>query len=78
MKYLKNSFDYEVQFTDLEAAKKYYMPDLRELPEEREYAEEIKESDTLEELADVLNKYTDLYYNGSTFSVKIIDTISKK
>lgn len=78
MKYLKNSFDYEVQFTDLEEAKKYYMPNLNEFPDEKEYAAAINECNSLFDLASVLNEYTDMYGNGSTFSVKVIDVVSKK
>ena len=65
MKLLKNNFDDEVDFDDLEKAKYYYMPDLNEFPDEIEYAEEIKEAKSLEELAQVFNKYSDEFDNGS-------------
>ena len=72
MKELKNNVDYEAVFENLEEAKKYYMPNLKEFPEEKEYAQEIKESKNLEELADVLNRYTDIYSDGRNHFVKEI------
>lgn len=84
MKELRNSRDYEVGFDNLGQAKKYYMPKT-ELPceeedylgddfsfyckEFNEYKTEILESDSLEELANVLNKYTDTFDNGSEYKV---------
>lgn len=70
MKELKNNVDYEAVFENLEEAKKYYMPNLGEFPECKEYAEEIEDSKTLEELADVLNKYTDVFSDGRNHFVK--------
>ena len=70
MKELRNNVDYEAVFENLEDAKRYYMPNLKEFPECKEYAEEIKDSKTLEELADVLNRYTDLYSDGRNHFVK--------
>lgn len=81
MKYLKNSFDSEVEFTDLEKAKNYYMPNLEEFSDDeeyQEYLESIKECNSLFDLASILNNYTDMYGNGSTFSVKVVDTVSRK
>lgn len=69
MRELRNNVDNEARFTDLAEAKKYYMPDLTQFPEAEEYAEEISESGTLEELADVLNKYSDDFGNGSEYKV---------
>lgn len=37
-----------------------------------QYKEEIEEAETLEELASVLNKYTDIFDNGSEYFVKTI------
>ena len=70
MKELRNNVDFEVVFTDLQKAKNYYMPNLEEFPECKEYAKEIEESETLEELAEVLNKYTDTYSDGRHHTVK--------
>ena len=70
MKELKNNVDYETVFENLEDAKKYYMPNLEEFPECKEYAEEIEDSKTLEELADVLNKYSDVFSDGRNHFVK--------
>lgn len=72
MKILKNSYDSEVEFDNLEDAKRYHMPDLAELPECAEYAKEIESAESLEELADVLNEYTDRFGNGSAYTVKEI------
>lgn len=70
IKELRNKYDTEIAFEDLEKAKKYFKPDLTEFPDESEYAEEIDNSETLEELAIVLNRYTDIFGNGSEFYVK--------
>lgn len=91
---LKNSFDKDIYFEDLEEAKKYFKPSEEKLeehlnmdpseflgdPEDFEeyknnfywYAEKIEYAKTLEELADVLNEYSDIYGNGSRYSVEVI------
>lgn len=77
-----NSFDKEVKFESLEEAKKYYYPEM-ELTEEdytgdnfteylkawEEYKRGIKEAESLQELADVLNRYSSEFQNGSEWSV---------
>lgn len=70
VKELRNKYDTEIAIESLEEAKKYVMPDLDEFPEETEYAEDIEGAESLEELADVLNKYTDLFGNGSSWFIK--------
>ena len=70
MKELRNNFDKEVAFDDLNKAKNYYMPNTEEFSEGKEYAQEIEEAETLEELADVLNKYTDIFSDGRNHFVK--------
>lgn len=70
MKELVNNVDKENNFTNLEEAKNWYMPDLEESPECEEYAREIKEAESLEELASVLNKYTDTFEDGRYHTVK--------
>ena len=70
MKELRNYVDYDAVFTDLQKAKDWYMPNLEEFPECTEYAKEIKDAETLEELAEVLNKYTDTYNDGRLHTVK--------
>lgn len=85
MKELRSSTNYEVAFTDLQEAKKYYMPkettpgtiedflgnDWKEYCEQwQKYKHEIVNADSLEELAKVLNKYTDTFDNGSEYTVK--------
>lgn len=67
MRELRNNVDHEARFTDLTKAKKYYMPESAEFPEQKEYAVEISEVESLDELADVLNKYSDLFGNGSEY-----------
>lgn len=91
---LKNSFDKDIYFEDLDEAKKYFKPSEEEMeeylnmdpaeflgdPEDFEeyknnfywYAEKIEYAKTLEELADVLNEYSDIYRNGSRYSVEVI------
>ena len=70
MKELKNNVDYETVFKNLEEAKKYYMPDLKEFPECEEYSQDIKYCKSLEELAEVLNRYTDTFSDGRNHFVK--------
>lgn len=82
MKILKNSFDADVRFDNIEEAKRYYMPSMEgaefeELDEHtkqlyKEYSQEIAEAESLEELAEVLNRNTDIFENGSSFSIKEI------
>lgn len=67
---LKNNVDWEAVFTDLDAAKKYYSPDLDEFPECKEYAEEIQNAADLWELAEVLNRYTDIFSDGRYHEVE--------
>lgn len=69
---LKNRRDDSIGFEKLETAKKYYAPDLDEFPEATEYERDIKMADDLEQLADVLNKYTDLFGDGSEFFTREI------
>lgn len=86
MKYLKNNFDHEVEFDDLEKAKKYYTPKI-ELQEDeylgespfeeyvadlKEYYNDIRNAESLEELAEVLTNNSDRFGNGSSFYVKEI------
>lgn len=71
MKELKNNFDKEISLKSLEEAKKYLKPnsDFAEVEHFAEYSAELEESETLEELSDVLNKYTDIFGNGSEWYV---------
>mgnify|MGYP000979381026 CR=1 FL=1 len=79
MKILKNSFDKDISFDNLDKAKNYYLKSAEQLEEldndedEIERNKEIESAENLEELADVLNKYTDLLDNGSHWSVHIIE-----
>lgn len=69
MKELRNDVDHEANFENLEEAKNYYMPNLEECPECMEYAEEIQEAKSLEDLAEVLNRYTDRFEDGRFHNV---------
>lgn len=84
MKELKNNVDCDAKFCDLEEAKKYYMPQ-NKLPCEKgdylgsdfnsycerfkEYKTELSEANSLEALAIVLNKYTDMFDSGAEYKV---------
>lgn len=84
MKELRNNVDCDAKFCDLEEAKKYYIPQT-ELPcakdeysgndfdsyctQFKEYKTELSEADSLEELAIVLNKYTDIFDSGAEYKV---------
>ena len=85
MKELRNNFDKEITFEDLNKAKHYYIHDSKipcsqdeYLGEDynnyclkwNEYKKELEVAESLEELADVLNKYTDYFDNGSEYYVK--------
>ena len=73
MKELRTKRDFEIRFTDLEKAKAYYEPNLKEFPDDPmfvKYDQEIKNSQTLEELAKVLTKYSDIFGDGSEYFVK--------
>ena len=82
MKLLKNRYDNEIAFENLEEAKHYYLPKEEKPCEESEflgqdfssyckefnrYKEEISNAETLEELAEILTRYTDNFVNGSEF-----------
>lgn len=71
MRELKNNFDKEISFKSLEEAKKYLKPseDFAEVEGYTEYSAEFEEAANLEELAEVLNKYSDLFGNGSEWYV---------
>lgn len=79
MRELRNNVDEEVCFTELKEAKKWYLPkdnvpctkeeylgnDYEGFCKEfAEYKKEIEQSETLDELAEVLNRYTDTFGDG--------------
>lgn len=74
---LKNSFDKDINFDNLEEAKEYYLISEEQLKElgngedEVERNKEIESAESLEELADVLNKYSDICDNGSQWNVEV-------
>lgn len=71
MKELRNSFDHEVSFSNLQKAKEYYgsgcVDDgyLNAL-----YCSEIESARSLEDLAEVLNRWSDVLNNGTRYFVK--------
>lgn len=76
---LKNSFDKDINFDNLEEAKNYYLTSEEQLKEldngedEVERNKEIESAESLEELADVLNKYSDICDNGSQWNVEVYE-----
>lgn len=79
MKILENNVDKEVSFTNLEEAKIYNLASKEEIEEivddERyteflEYQKAIKDAETLEELANELNAWTDVFADGREWKVK--------
>lgn len=78
---LRNSFDKDINFYDLADAKQYYLTSEEQLIE-LDYDEnfvarnnEIVNSESLEELADVLNTYSNICDNGSNWYVKEVSCI---
>lgn len=84
MKEARNNIDKTITFSDLNEMKKYYLPkdnipctkeeylgdDYEEFCEQYlKYKEEIKKAETLEDLTDVLNRYTDTYGDGRVHKV---------
>lgn len=75
MGYLINNFDKEICFSDLNAAKHYFynLEKIEKNDDDAIYLIEfnvgVANAASLDELASVLNKYTDLLGNGSEFKV---------
>ena len=77
-----NSFDKEAEFESLEEAKEYYYPEMEMTEEEytgdnftehlkawEEYKKGIKVAESLQELAGVLNRYSNEFDNSSIWEV---------
>lgn len=89
IKTLKNNYDKEIEFENLEETKAYFLTQEEQLKElidnyegdDFEYnkkrvlqrEQDIKDANDLEELADVLNDYSDNYDNGSTWFVQTLN-----
>lgn len=87
-KFIKNNINDEIEFNNINKAKKFivrqkeyvannkdeYIGENYELYIEQyqDYMLEIVDADTMEELCDVLNKYTDTFGNGSQWYIKEI------
>ena len=87
-KFIKNNINDEIEFNNINKAKKFivrqkeyvannkdeYIGENYELYIEQyqNYMLEIVDADTMEELCDVLNKYTDTFGNGSQWYIKEI------
>lgn len=82
---LINDFDNEINFENLEDAKKYYLPE-NEIPcileeylgddyesyciQYKQFKADISNANSLIELADILNTYSDIFLNGSEYTVR--------
>ena len=69
MKELRNKSDYEECFTSVDKAKTYYRIYSPMDRLENEFNKELETCDTLEEIATLLNKYTDTLGNGTEYEV---------
>ena len=84
MKEVRNNVDKTIIFSDLGEMKKYYLPknnipcvkeeylgdDYEKFCEQySNYKKEIEKAETLEELTDVLNRYTDIFEDGRIHKV---------
>ena len=88
MKYLINNNNTEIVFyeNELQKAKEYYLPNSNILIKEnyignnyesyvkqyKDYIDAICTCNDIVELCDVLNRYTDLFNNGTNFKIKEI------
>ena len=88
MKYIINNNNTEIVFyeNELKKAKEYYLPNSNILLKEnyignnyesyvkqyKDYIDAICTCNDIVELCDVLNRYTDLFNNGTNFKVKEI------
>ena len=88
MRYLINNNNTEIVFyeNELQKAKEYYLPNSNILLKEnyignnyesyvkqyKDYIDAICTCNDIVELCDVLNRYTDLFNNGTNFKVKEI------
>lgn len=88
MRYLINNNNTEIVFyeNEIEKAKEYYLPNSNVLLKEnyigdnyesfvkqyKDYIDAICTCNDIVELCDVLNRYTDLFNNGTNFKVKEI------
>ena len=88
MKYLINNNNTEIVFyeNELKKAKEYYLPNSNILLKEnyignnyesfvkqyKDYIDAICTCNDIVELCDVLNRYTDLFNNGTEYSIKEI------
>ena len=88
MKYLINNNNTEIVFyeNEIEKAKEYYLPNSNILIKEnyignnyeyyvkqyKDYIDAICTCNDIVELCDVLNRYTDLFNNGTNFKIKEI------
>ena len=88
MKYLINNNNTEIVFyeNELQKAKEYYLPNSNILLKEnyignnyesyekqyKDYIDAICTSNDIVELCDVLNRYTDLFNNGTEYIIKEI------
>ncbi len=72
MTYLTRSNDKEIEFNDVKDAIHYWSISCPEDEKEKEYNAELQNCETLDQVADVWNKYTDILFDGSPMMVKEI------
>lgn len=70
MGYLTRSNDKELMFEDVKDAIKYFTLKEPEDEKEKEFNAALQECETLDQVADVWNRYTDLLFDGSSLLVK--------
>ncbi len=70
MAYLTRSNDKELCFESVNEAIKYFTLKDPKDEKEKEFNTALKECDTLDQVADVWNRYTDLLFDGSSLLVK--------
>ena len=87
-KFIKNNINDEIEFNNINKAKKFivrqkeYVANNKDeyigenyesyIEQYQDYMLEIVDADTMEELCDVLNKYTDTFGNGAQWYIKEI------
>lgn len=88
MKYLINNNNTEIVFyeNELQKAKEYFLPNSNILLKEnyignnyesfvkqyKDYIDSINTCNDIVELCDILNRYTDLFNNGTEYKIKVV------
>ena len=72
MTYLTRSNDKEIEFDNVKNAIHYWTIPFPDDEKEKEYNAELQKCETLDQVADVWNRYTDILFDGSSLMVKEI------